>query len=368
MKFMSLKRLAVAAALVYASGAMADSISPESFETTLDVGESVTITKTVTVDDAATTSRADVFFLVDTSGSMGGTIDSVKANAAAILAGTSGFGDVAWGVGSYEDVPTSPWGGATDLPWRLNQAITTDTTAATAGIDDLTLRFGNDTPEANLIALSSAADEAGWRAGSQKFIIWFGDARGHDPSTTAGYPGPTLAETIAALTGENITVIAVNSGSLDSTGQATAITSATGGQLLSAAANPGSAIIDIILDSLEAAFQSYNTVSLGVNAVPGVDVSWTALFDTEGGPYTREVARAFDFSVTFTGVSGGVHSFTIDALVDGGVVATESDRITVSGDVPPPSGVPEPGVLVLLGSMLGALGFVARRRRSGTSA
>lgn len=358
-----------------ATGALADSISPETFEATLDIGESITIKKTVTVDAGTpTTSRADVFFLVDTSGSMGGTVSAAQAFSEQIVAATAGFGDIGWGVGSYEDVPVSPWGSAAsgDLPWRLNQAITTNTSFVQDGLDDLQVRFGGDGPESNLIALSQAATEAGWRAGAQKFIIWFGDARGHDPDTSptasaAGpdglggtvafgdlYPGPTLSQTIDTLTGEMITVIGLNSGSLDATGQATAITDATGGLLSSISGAPGGTIVDLILDSLTTAFATYSTVSLSPQGVPagvGVEVS-----DPIIGAFDREETRVFDFEVTFTGLAAGTFDFTIDALVDGGVVATEYDRIHVA-----PIPLPAAGWLLLGG--IGALGAMSRRRR-----
>ena len=362
-----------------ASAAMADSIDPEVYEATLNVGESVTIKKTVTVEEGTpTTSRADVFFLVDTSGSMGGTISAAQTFAGGIVAATSGLGDIGWGVGSYEDVPVRPWGSASsgDLPWRLNQAITTDLAEVQAGVDDLALRFGADFPESNLIALSQAATEAGWRPGAQKFIIWFGDAPGHDPSdgapvaTGSGadglggtvnvgdpYPGPTLAQTIDTLTGEMITVIGLDSGSLDFTGQATAITDATGGLLSSIASSPGEDIVDLILDSLTTAFETYTTVSLSPEGVPagvGVEVS-----DPIVGEFDREETREFHFEVTFTGLEPGEHVFTIDALVDGGVVATEKDviRVPETGVIP----LPAAGWLLLGG--LGALGALSRRRR-----
>ena len=366
------------------SVAWADSISPDSFEATLDIGESVTITKTVTVDAGSpTTSKADVFFLVDTSGSMGGVINAVKDNASTILADTAGFGDIAWGVGSYEDFPISPWGSSGDLSWRLNQAITTVQADVQAGIEDLSLGFGADGPESNLEALYQSAvnDTVGWRDGSKRFIIWFGDARGHDPEScadqgiagctnpaTAGYPGATLTATIAALDDQGIEVIGVNrlsgtTGSgIDSTGQATAIIDEVGGQLLSLAGNPAGGIVSTILDSLTTAFSTYNSVALSpVGNMPGVDVSWTPLFDPADGPWTREETRTFDFEVTFTGLEAGVHDFVIHGLVGGGIVATETDRITVRDGVPPIP-LPAAGWLMLAG--LGGLAALRRRRRA----
>lgn len=351
-----------AAVLVMGSAAFADSIDPASYSTTLAVGESVTIRKTVTVDAGPpTTSKADVFFLSDTTGSMFGVIDAVRTNAAAILAGTTGFGDVAWGVGEYKDfeVPGTPWGSFGDFPWRLNQAITTDTTAVQNGIDQWSASGGNDLPESNLYALSQAASgdpAVGWRDDAAKFIVWFGDAEGHDPDTTPGYPGPTLAQTIATLTGANVTVIGVNSGNLDGTGQASAIAAATGG--LYEDSFDADTIVDTILDSLTTAFSTYNTVSLlPVGNMPGVGVT------TSGpivGDFDRSVARTFEFDVTFTGLEPGTHDFVIRALVDGGTVATETDRITVPGT----GVVPVPAALPLLLSAFGVAGLMARRRKA----
>jgi hypothetical protein len=346
-----------------ASVANADSISPDSYSDTLKVGESVTITKRVTVDAGTpTTSKVDVFFLSDTTGSMGGVIDAVRANASTILTNTVGLGDVAWGVGEYKDFYEGYegefWGGFGDFPWRLNQAITTDTGAVQDGIDAWAASGGADTPESNLYALSQAASDdpaVGWRDGAARIIVWFGDAVGHDPDTTPGYPGPDLATTIATLTGAGATVIGVNSGNLDGTGQASAIAAATGG-LYEDTFDP-TTIVDLIQDAIETVFNTYNTVSLQpVGNLPGVGVAIAPV--SYIGDYDRSVARTFDFEVTFTGLVPGDHHFVINALVDGGVVATEKDHITVPGTIP----LPAAGWLLLGG--LGALGAISRRRRA----
>ena len=84
--------------------ALADSIAPSSYSTSLKPGASVTITKTVTISAGTPgTALLDVFFLADTTGSMGTAINNVKVGAAAIMANISGLGDVAYGVGEYKD-------------------------------------------------------------------------------------------------------------------------------------------------------------------------------------------------------------------------------------------------------------------------
>ena len=60
------------------------------------------------------------------------------------------------------------------------------------------------------------------------------------------------------------------------------------------------------------------------------------------------------FDVTFTGVTPGTYDFPIYAMVDGGIVAIESDSITVGGT---PT-VPEPATILLMGSgLLSLIGF-----------
>lgn len=383
---MKVKIAAATAALLYAGGfAAADSISPDTFEATLDVGESVTITKTVTIDEGVpTTAKVDVFFLFDTTGSMGSLLTSAKDNAAAIVAATSGLGDVHYGVADFKDFPTANWGAASDYPYQLRQAITGDA-------DDIAAAFaalpgpggGFDIPESNLYALQQAAiqSETGWRDGSQRIVIFFGDAPGHDPLSCAAqglactnpaaplsslatgqqtYPGPTLTQTIDDLNANGVTVIGVNVTSgpgIDSTGQFSLIANATGGSLFTLGNEAD--IVAAIQEALEAVFATYSTVSLAaVGNLPGVEVTISSPYV---GDFDRTETRTFDFEVTFTGAVAGTHDFVINALVDGGVVATEFDRIIVRGDgVPVPTPAPLP--LMLVG--LALFGMAGWRRRS----
>ncbi len=329
--------------------AFADNLSPESYTAEIDVGESITINQTVTVDTAATTSKVDVFFLTDTTGSMGGLINSVQSSATEILSSTSAFGDVAFGVGEYKD-----W--ADSYAYRLNTAITTDTAAVTNGISMLSASGGGDYYEANLYALEQVATstETGWRDDSAKVLVWFGDAPGHDPSGTT-----TEASAIDALNSKNIVVEAMDTGRLNETGQAQRIADATGGDYHNSINTD--AIVTTIGDAITTVLDKYNEISLDLSGVPtGIDASVDLTSIT--GDFDRSIQRTFDFEVTLKGITEGTYNFEIGALVDGGLVATASDKITVLAGGPP-STVPEPSSVLLLGIGITGLAGLLRRRK-----
>ena len=314
-------------------GAVADSVTPASYETTLDVGGTVSIDKTVTISNAPpTTAKVDVFFLFDTTGSMGGLIDSAKANASEILANAAVLGDLAFAVGHYEDFPVAPYGVEGDVAYELTQNITTNTAAVEAAINGLDLGNGNDTPEAQLYALCQLASTTAWRGGSTRIVVWFGDAPGHDGDLDTDYPSNIgLTDASTCLIGQKIHVEAIDLSNMDFTGQATAIANVTGGHVWHDVSP--SQIVQVIQDAIEAVFQEYHTVSLDTSAAPaGVTVAVNP--PNIVGNFDRSAVREFEFAVTFTGVAAGNHDFNINALVDGGIVASEHDLIHVGGDVP----------------------------------
>jgi len=288
---------------------------------------------------------------------MGGTINDVKTNVNSIVTGLATYGTISTGAGSYKDFPTSPWGSAGDYPYKNDASI--DGLASTqAGINTWGASGGNDTPEANLYALTQAAGAApGWRSGSEKFVLWFGDATGHVPTDSGGtYPGPSTADTITALQNAGVTVLAFNMGNLDGSGQATAITSATGGTLYSGF---GSNVVTTIVNAIGSGFSNYTTVGIDSAAVPaGLGISVVPV--SYSGSYDRSVDRTFTFDVTFTGLAAGTYAFDLYGTVDGGRIATEGDVITV-GDV---SAIPEPSSLLLMGTGLVGL-FAFGRKKFG---
>jgi hypothetical protein len=205
-------------------------------------GGSVTVGKTLATPTIPP--KPDVVFLADTTGSMGDALTDMKANVAGIMNQVLSAQPLAqFGVASYKDFGCTI-SGVEETPFTLEQALTTSTSAVQTGVNSWSTVPGSgcDKPEAQLWALYKLATDggAGWRPGSSRIIVWFGDASGHNPSSGIG-----LAAAIAALNTTGIRVIAINlvnageGSSLDgdgpgatvNAGQATAIVTATGGVL-----------------------------------------------------------------------------------------------------------------------------------------
>ncbi|MHB8070250.1 MAG: vWA domain-containing protein, partial [Desulfobaccales bacterium] len=309
----------VLALLGLAGQVLADSVIPASYSTNLNLGQSVTITKTVTISAGTPTSaKVDVFFLADTTGSMGSAISNVQSGAASIMSATSGLGDVAYAVGEYKDV-------GDPYVYRLNQDVTKDTAAVQTGINAWAADGGGDWEEADLYGLYQAANTTSWRSGSTRILVWFGDAPSHDPAGPS--PGVTEAQATSALTGQTIKVLALDMGQLNYYGQAQRIADATAGHYYTGV--DVTQIVNVIKAAIISSFTNYSSVSLGTSSVPS-GLSASVIPPVYTGSYDRSIDRTFEFSVTFTAGSPGSYSFTIPVLVDGGTMAIEEDNIRVA--------------------------------------
>lgn len=312
--------------LLLTVAALADSIDPPSYSKSLNVGEHVTIRKTVIINQGTpTTAQVDVFFLTDSTGSMGGLINNVKTNASQIITGTSTLGDVAYGVGEYKDVGDV-------FVYKLNQDITKNTTLVQNAINSWYASGGGDWEEANFYALQQMAATSAWRSGSTRIALWFGDAPSHDPAGPS--PGVTKQQAIDALVAKGIKVEAMNLGGagsgIDYEDQAQDIVDGAGGNLFNGI-DP-TQIVEEIKKALGQIFANYKTVTIGTSGVPS-GVSVTVSPPSYTGVYDRSINRTFTFDVTFTATKPGNYIFNLPLLVDGGTMATERDTITVGGGV-----------------------------------
>ncbi len=137
--------------------------------------------------------KADVLFLVDTTGSMGGTITGLRTSLSSLVTGIRGrIPDTAFGVARFDDFPVSPYGsaGSGDVPFGLLQRVTTNMSDITSGVSALTLHGGNDGPESQIEAMYQAATGDGFR--SPAGTAWtapFDPAAGFDASRGHGMIG-----------------------------------------------------------------------------------------------------------------------------------------------------------------------------------
>lgn len=154
-------------------------------------------TDPLTFDVALT--EADVYLLVDTTGSMGDEIANLRSGLTTgvldpdcpTLTGVIGairctISGTWFGVGSFEDYPVSPYGSSSnnDLPFRNLLDLTANTAAAQTAVNGLTLRNGNDIPESNSQALYAIASGNGLSYNGTQYLA----ARTGCPAGHWGYP------------------------------------------------------------------------------------------------------------------------------------------------------------------------------------
>lgn len=231
---------------------------------------------------------ADVFFLIDRTGSMDGEIDNIKANLQASIVPqiARAIGDVEFGVATYGDFPILMYGDGGDIPFTLVAPIDRSVANVQGALNSVTAGGGGDNAEAMMEALYQVATGEGYlpwiparspcagpgrsgyacfRREAQPIIVLVTDAPSHNgPPTGRGAPyldsaftnpvscpaslpacraarGPhTWAETVSALTRLNARVIGVNSGTASLSGQpdleqiarATGAVTASGGALV----------------------------------------------------------------------------------------------------------------------------------------
>lgn len=323
---------ASAAALVVSGGtAFADGVTPN-VDQAADPGEVIHVTKTVSTPPIPP--KPDIVLLVDKTGSMGGELANVKANFSSIVSQVQAVQpDAQFAVAAYCDF------GDPAPAFQLFTDLTGDATALTTAINSVNLCSGGDTPEAQLNALwqiGNGGDAVTFRPDSSRIVVWYGDNPGHDPSG-----GHTEADATQSLLDVEAKVLAISTGAannLDGTGQATRITDATGGDLLTGVA--ASDVSDAILAGLK---NLDVTVAGSATCDPGLSVVLS--------PASQTVQSGTDavFDETITVAPDAPQGSTLHCTVpftlngaDAGPAFTQTVSIDVN-DVTPPSVSCPPG-------------------------
>jgi uncharacterized repeat protein (TIGR01451 family) len=317
--------VAALALAVGAGGALGSGVDPSSFVGTLTSGSSTHVAKVV--HTPAIPPNPDIVFLADTTSSMTPALSNVQSEAASIMSQVVAAQPTAeFGVANYTDqnCPT---------PFTLDQSLTASTATVQTALNGLTtpnLACNTDAAEDFLNGLFQLATNpaVGFRTGSTRIVVLFGDSSSHDPSA-----GHTLAQTISALQAAGIEVVAVKvPGSpgflfdgLDSHGQATAVATATGGSVQ----NAGSAA-----DVANSILAGLHNLPVTVAPAPACDAGLTATYDAASKSGTSGDDIPFDETLTVApnAPDGGTLHCTVDFLISGQHQA--GFQQTVAIDVP----------------------------------
>ncbi len=190
-----------------------------------------------TLDFATDIRKADVYFLIDTTGSMSSAIANVRASLSSsiIPAIRAEIADVEVGVGDFQDYCRNPFGGGGDYPYRHRQDISPDVSLSQNAVNRLRVGYGGDGPESYVPALYATVTGSGlsacgpgarsgcpagrwgypcFREGAVPIVVLIGDNEFHNgPSGANSYWGvsgaPSYASTVAALRERNVRVISV---------------------------------------------------------------------------------------------------------------------------------------------------------------
>jgi hypothetical protein len=189
---------------------------------------------------------ADVYFMMDTTGSMGGAIANLKSSLSStvIPAIATAIPSAWYGVGGFDDYPACGYGdsGSGDQAFYQFQTMTPDPATAQTAVNRYATHYGADGAESDVPALTAMATGRGdgryimdsppcpagsgtigyacFRSGAVPIVILITDVYFHNGPTGGspydngclGITAPTYADAIAALTGIGAKVIGINVG------------------------------------------------------------------------------------------------------------------------------------------------------------
>lgn len=337
-------------------------VDPASYSGTLAPGGSVTIEKTVDVPEVPP--KLDLVLDVDLSGSYGDDIETIKGLKSAIFTGvTTAVPDAQFGLTTFVDYPFSPWGslGSGDYAYQLDQDLTATQATWEAAVDAMATKYGGDEPESQLESLYQAATGAGrdingdtildpgdvpsglgvsFRPDATKVIALTTDASMHvagDPGDSFPYPGPSYAETVAALTAAGIKVVAIKAPGSGT--QMDDLATDTGGAVVTTGSSSDE-IVTAILAGLEALTFDVTAVPVGCDPLV-VTYDPASHDDVPGG-----TPVVFDETIEVPdGTPSGPIDCTVEFYADDTLIGTQTIHVDV--DTPPDCSAAAPSVTTL---------------------
>ncbi len=341
---------------------------PDTLRATLEAGQSVEEHKVLYLPEDVAPAKGDILFSFDITGSMGTAIAEVKANASAIMDSVRALiPDTYFGVMSHQDYPAfydhcgyaEAYGNPDvgDSPYMLDQPLTGDLGAVHGTISALTLGDGADGPESySRVLYEATADAAvGWRDGSTKMVILWGDNVPHDCDYAAciggsgskgGDPGRDgiigngddleILDVVTAMALQDIVLLAMYNG-LSATNLRlwNCYARRTGGEAFEV--NPdgtipgGEDLPSYIANIIREQFTQIDVMTLEV-CQPEFAGWLTGVSPPAYYDITLDEPHELDFDIVITvpeGTPPGLYCFDICAVGDGAIYATQNVCIRV---------------------------------------
>jgi lysophospholipase L1-like esterase/Mg-chelatase subunit ChlD len=283
----------------------------------------------------------DVSFVIDTTGSMGGTINSVKAYAADIanqLAAKSS--SYRFSLIDYKDHP-SYTGDYRDYPSRLVVPFTSSLSELQTGLNSLYAQGGGDWPESAYSGMAEGM-RLPWRPGVQKVMIVMADAPAHDPEPVTGLTRQDIVD--QAFEVDPVQVYSVDVSSYNGAANLQPLAEATGGQHYRRSDGTSipqaiTAALDTALTKpsawLEHAVQGKVGVPLPVSALGSYSLDGSALtyeWDLDGdGAYERTTSEP-TITHTYTAPAAGLVTLRVTDGAGETALATVSLLVNRDGD------------------------------------
>jgi hypothetical protein len=244
--------------------------------------------------NGATSSNGDIdiIFAIDTTGSMGSSINQVKQYADQIVDNvTSRTSSARFGLVTYRDQP-SYTGDPSDYASRLDQPFLTGSTAIKAAVNAISVGGGGDYPESMYSGLMTSLEQP-WRPGVKKVVLVLADAPPHDPEPVTGYTAQTVIDKAFAVDPAEVYVVDTG-GAADAAVQR--IVTETGGDVVDAAIStdvPGA-------------------ITAALNTALDKPYAWA------GGPYVTTVGKTIELDASGSyASSGSIASYEWDLDGDG---------------------------------------------------
>ncbi|MGO2658190.1 PKD domain-containing protein [Mycetocola reblochoni] len=302
------------------------------------------------VDEDCTAAGAlDLAVVLDTTGSMSSAISAAGTTAVDLATTVSSSGGRVALV-DYRDAGDS-WTS------RIRTDFTADAATYAAAVGEMWAGEGGDIPEATLFALNTALTELSWDDDAARAVIVITDAPFHDPDRAD--PSLTSSGVAAALAGSGTAVHALlTDRSADTSGQYSALASATGGSVttLGAAGSTIEELLASLVDDVVSrpyvtftqpsyAFEAGTAGELptvsGDECLPLEGASWAWEF-LDGDP---EVSGVTTETATANYATPGDYAVRVTITTREGKTATATTTVRVTAPVTPtpePTQAPEP--------------------------